>query len=180
MRLHYDGEAPVIDTGRLVLRGPDFDDFPVYARMWADPAVTKDISGAALSEEDAWTRFLRNAGLWPLMGYGYWHVFDKESGAFAGQVGFADFRRDIAPSLAGAPEIGWVIAPAFQGRGYAAEAALAAVSWGECRFGAARMSCIISPGNRPSIRIAEKCGFRETARADYHGKEVVVFFREPE
>ncbi|MDR6666847.1 RimJ/RimL family protein N-acetyltransferase [Rhizobium sp. 1399] len=31
------------------------------------------------------------------------------------------------------------------------------------------MTCIISPDNMPSLRVAEKLGFRETARTDYNG-----------
>lgn len=48
----------------------------------------------------------RYAGQWSLLGYGYWVVEDKRTGRFAGEVGFADFKRVIEPSLDGVPEIG--------------------------------------------------------------------------
>lgn len=172
-----ESKAPVLETERLWLKPPEHKDFPPYAAMWALPEVTREISGKPLSEEEAWTRFLRNAGLWPVLGYGYWHVFERDGGAFVGQVGFADFRRALTPPLTGMPEIGWVIAPAHHGKGYASEAALAAVQWGDENFSAEAMCCIIGVNNAPSIRIAEKCGFSFVVKVDYHASEINIYRR---
>jgi RimJ/RimL family protein N-acetyltransferase len=38
------------------------------------------------------------------------------------------------------------------------------------------MTCIISPENAPSIRLAGKLGFREVTRTDYNG-EIILFSR---
>jgi len=43
---------------------------------------------------------LRYAGHWALAGYGYWIVEERESGRPVGEVGLADFRREISPPLA--------------------------------------------------------------------------------
>ena len=59
--------------------------------MWADPQVTRFIGGKTLTEEESWTKFLRYAGLWPFLGFGYWVVEEKASLAFVGEIGFADF-----------------------------------------------------------------------------------------
>ena len=95
-----------------------------------------------------------------------------------GEGGFADFRREIDPSLDGTPEIGWILAPESQGKGYATEAARAAISWGEKHFGPVRTACIIAPENEASVRVAERCGYREFRRTTYKGNPTVMFVRE--
>ena len=50
---------------------------------------------------------MRYSGHWAILGFGYWVVRDTQSGRFLGEVGFADYHREIEPSLHGTPEIGW-------------------------------------------------------------------------
>ena len=42
------------------------------------------------------------------MGFGYWVAEEKATGAFLGEIGFADYQRDLEPRLDGVPEAGWV------------------------------------------------------------------------
>jgi RimJ/RimL family protein N-acetyltransferase len=170
-------EAPEIETERLLLRGYVIDDFPHVVATWADPEVVRHISGRLSTEEETWARFLRNIALWPMLGYGYWAAVEKSTGRFIGDVGFADFKREIEPSLKGTPEIGWVLARWSHGRGYATEAARAALLWLERTLGPQRSVCIIDDDNRASVRVAEKCGYREFARTQYKGSTVVMFER---
>lgn len=170
-------EAPQIETERLVLRSYRIDDFPHVAATWADPEVVRHISGRPSTEEETWARFLRNIALWPMLGYGYWAAVEKSTDRFVGDVGFADFKRDIEPSLKGVPEIGWVLARWSHGRGYATEAARAALQWLERALGPQRTVCIIDEDNRASVRVAEKCGYQEFARTTYKGSALVMFER---
>jgi RimJ/RimL family protein N-acetyltransferase len=169
-------EAPTIETERLVLRGYRLEDFSHVAAAWADPEVVRYI-GRPSTEEESWGRFLRNSALWSMLGYGYWAATEKSTGRFIGDVGFADFKREIEPSLKGVPEIGWVLARWSHGRGYATEAAQSALRWLESALGPQRTVCIINDGNRASVRVAEKCGYREFARAEYKGASVVMLER---
>jgi len=172
-------KVPVLETERLRLRGHRLDDFANCAAMWADPLVIRYIGGKPLSEEEAWTRFLRYAGHWWLLGFGYWVAEEKATGNFVGEIGFADYRRAIEPSLKGVPEIGWVLALGAHGKGFATEAVRAVVKWGDERFESARTTCIIAPDNLASIRVAEKCGYRQTRVASYKGHPTLMFEREP-
>jgi len=170
--------APDLDTPRLSLRGHTLADFPESAALWGDPEVTRHIGGRPSTEEEAWARLLRYAGLWTLLGLGYWVVREKGSGRFVGEVGFANFRRQIDPPLGEAPEIGWVLSPWAHGKGYATEAAQAVIAWGERRFGAgAKTVCIVDPANHASLRVAEKCGYREVCRATYKEHATVLLAR---
>ena len=169
---------PGLETDRLTLRGPCLDDFADSAAMWSDPEVTRFIGGRPFTEEETWARFLRYAGHWSLLGFGYWTVREKATGRFVGEVGFADFRREITPSIAGTPEIGWVLATWAHGRGFAAEAALAAIHWGQVQIGPVRTVCLIHPDNLASLRLAGKMGYHETGRATYKDQPTVVLHRE--
>jgi RimJ/RimL family protein N-acetyltransferase len=170
-------DVPVVETDRLILRGHRLEDFPAILEMWRDPAVTRFIGGKPRTEEDCWLKFLRAAGFWRHLGYGYWVAEEKGSGAVVGELGFGDFKRDLTPSIRGEPEAGWALAAPFHGKGYASEAALAIMAWGDDRKFGAPMSCIIEPENKASIRIAEKCGFSESAKTTYHGDPLLIFHR---
>jgi RimJ/RimL family protein N-acetyltransferase len=170
--------VPTIDTDRLTLRGHRLDDFADYLALWTDPAVTRFIGGKPSSREEVWGRLLRNIGHWASLGFGYWAIIEKDTGRFIGEAGFADFRREIEPSLDGVPEIGWALAPHAHGKGYATEAVRAVISWGHGHFGSRRTACIIAPENEPSIRVAEKCGYREFCRTTYKDKPTIMFVRE--
>jgi RimJ/RimL family protein N-acetyltransferase len=176
--IHPAIEVPMLETERLRLRGHRVSDFADCAAMWAEPVVVRHTVGKPLTEEESWRRLLSYAGHWTLMGFGYWVVEEKVTGKFVGEVGFADYKREIEPSLKGMPEIGWVLASRAHGKGYATEAVRAAVAWGDAHFEGARTACIIAPENAASMRVAEKCGYRELACTTYKGKPTVMFTRE--
>lgn len=171
--------VPVLITPRLRLRGHAAADLDATAALWADERVVRSITGRPSSREEAWARLLRYAGLWAVLGFGYWLVEDRESNAFVGEVGVADFKRDLEPPLGDALEAGWVIHPGAQGRGFATEAMLAALAWVDRHVDARRAVCMISPDNAASFGVAHKCGFVEYARTTYKGEPTVLLERRP-
>jgi RimJ/RimL family protein N-acetyltransferase len=171
-------KVPILETERLRLRGHRLEDFPQCAAMWADSEVTRYIGGKPLTEEECWARLLRYVGHWALLGFGFWVVEENATGKFVGEIGFADFKRDLEPSLKGVPEVGWVLTAQAQGKGYATEAVRAVVAWGDEHFSRARTACIIAPENVASVRVAVKCGYREFAATSYKGRPTVMFVRE--
>ncbi len=171
-------DIPTVETERLKLRGHTLADAGLVKALWSDPEVTRYIGGKALTAEECWSRLLRYAGHWALLGFGYWLVEEKATGDFVGEVGFADYRREVEPPLGEAPEAGWVLTPAKHGLGYATEAVGAILDWGLGRFGPpAAVTCIIRPGNEASIRVAKKCGFRKRQAGVYNGGPTLIFDR---
>ncbi len=169
---------PMLQSSRLLLRGHTLEDFDAYAAMWADPAVTRHIAdGAPKSTEEAWTSFLRIAGHWQMLGYGSWAVVEKASGRVLGATGFGERRRDRGAALDGVPELGWTFASSAAGRGYATEAVNAVLTWGRAHLGTARVIAVIAPENIASIRVAQKCGFKEFQRALSAGRPRVFLDR---
>ncbi len=166
-----------IDTDRLTLRLHTPCDLDDCTAMWADPDVVRLLSGKPSTREETWSRLLRYAGNWALMDFGYWVVREKASNRFVGEVGLSEFRREIVPSFEGSAESGWALAFDAQGKGYATEAVRAALAWYAATFGPLRTVCIINPENAASIRVAEKCGYRERILTQYRGNPVLLFER---
>ncbi len=151
--------VPQLQTERLVLRAHRVDDFEGCRAMWSDPAVVRFIGGKPSTSQQTWSRMLAYAGHWSLLDFGYWAIADRETDEYVGEIGFADFKRGISPSLDGIPELGWALQTAFSGHGLATEAARAACAWGDANFAHARTVCLIDEDNLASMRVAAKCGY---------------------
>ncbi len=170
--------AARIETERLILDVHELEHFEALAAMWADPAVVEHVGGRPSSRQDSWMRLLRYRGLWPLLGYGYWAVTEKASGRFVGDLGFADFRRPLEPSIDGVPEAGWVLASWAHGRGYGSEALRAALDWLDGRNAHPRSVCLIAPNNAGSLRLAGKHGFRSPRTIRFMDEDTLLLTRD--
>jgi RimJ/RimL family protein N-acetyltransferase len=147
--------------------------------MWSDPAITRYTIGKPAPSPLTWKRILAYRGHWALLGFGYWAVEVKATGQYIGDVGFAEHKRDMQPSIEGIPELGWALVSQAHGKGYATEASRAAVGWGDGHFGSAPTVCIIHPENRQSFRVAEKLGYKELRRTSKDDEPAVVLARSP-
>ncbi len=169
--------CPILETARLRLRPHRIDDLPAMVDLWQEPAVVAHTIGKPASEQETWSRLLRYAGMWPILGYGYWAIEEKSSGRFIGELGAADFKREMKPSISGRPEFGWALATSAHGRGYATEALACAVAWArlDLRAVAPTAVCIINPENLASIRVAEKCGFTLDQPSSLNGRRILLY-----
>jgi RimJ/RimL family protein N-acetyltransferase len=173
-------EQSVIRTERLILRPPALADFDEITVVYGDADVVRHLGGRRFTREEAWARLMRHVGHWQLFGFGFWVVRHGQDGRYVGDVGLGYFRREIVPAYEDSPEAGWVLAPWAQHQGFATEAAQAAHDWLEQRFRPRRTVCIIEPENAGSIRVAEKCGYKEFARTTYKNSAITLFERCPD
>ena len=120
------GSAPRLETERLVLRHLRAEDIGYFAEVHGDEGVSRYLGGT-IGREDAWRRALTGAGFWTVLGIGVWVVERRADGRTIGHVGFFDFQRDMQPSIAGEPEMGWILGREAQGQGYASEACRSAL-----------------------------------------------------
>ena len=181
MRAQYEPVwETMIETDRLILRPHRREDFPAYHAMNIDPRVIEFVAaGKPMTEEESWNRMMRNSGFWPILGFGLFAVIEKESGNFVGLSGLAQFHRRLGDDFDPFAEAAWSSAGDTHGKGYATEAALASHGWFHANHGAKRTVCIIDAGNGPSLRVAEKIGYRAYGEAIYKEKRVVKFERLP-
>ena len=169
---------PILETQRLRLRPHQLEDLDVCTAMWGNPLVTQYIGGRAFTREEVWARLLRYAGHWAWLGFGFWAVEERESRRFLGEIGLADFKREVQPPLDDGPEAGWVLVPDAHGQGFATEALRAVTAWSDDRGTARRMTCLIHPDNKASVKVAGKCGFHNVRRALYKGQMSEVMVRD--
>lgn len=167
---------PAIETGRLRLRSQRLSDKDAHLAMWSDARVTRFVGGEPNTDNANWGRFLGAAGLWPVMGFGYWVFADKESDALVGMGGLSYFCRGI-PELEGVPEAGWAFDADHWGAGYATEAMSAALGWADANLDAREIRCIIDPGNAASERVSAKLGFKRIGESDALGHVVAIYAR---
>lgn len=165
----------LIHTERLTLTPVSHTDFDDLVHMWADPEVTRYISGQPMPAEDVWLRLLRDIGHWQVLGYGNWVIRDAHN-ALVGSVGLFDYRRALSPAFT-APEVGWALMPAFHGKGIAREAVGAALHHADTVLRFDRTVCMISDPNTPSIKLAKALGFTFYEQGLYKGSTLGLYER---
>lgn len=169
---------PVLETERLILRGHVAADLDECLALWSDPQVVRYIGGRAATREEVWARLLRYVGHWTLASYGMWQARERGTDRFVGEVGMADYKRELDATFPRAPECGWVLAPWSQGKGYATEAMTAVLAWADASpIVGPRTMCMIDEGNAASVRVAAKLGFRELVRVTYKDSPAVIYER---
>jgi RimJ/RimL family protein N-acetyltransferase len=169
----------MIETPRLLLRQHSLEDFPAYRAMNMDPRVIEYImAGKPATEEESWNRLMRNAGFWPILGYGLFAVVEKQTQCYVGLTGLAKFCRGLGEDFDPYPEAAWSNVGAAHGKGYGTEAAIAVHDWFRANHGPTRTVCIIDAENAPSLRVAEKIGYRAYDEAIYKDKRVIKFERQ--
>ena len=144
--------------------------------LWQHPETLRFLGGPPQDDQAVWFRLLRYAGMWSLLGFGFWGIEDKATGAFLGEAGLLDAERGL-DGLKGMPEAGWACMPTATGQGVASEAMQAILGWADTHLDAARIGCIIAPANAPSLRVAHKLGFREIDRPILKDEPVVLLHR---
>lgn len=168
---------PELLTPRLRLRAHVAADLDACAALWSEPAVVRFIGGKPSNRSEVWARILRYAGLWPLLGYGFWAVEDRATGLYLGDIGIMDAKRDIDPAITD-PEAGWAFASHAHGKGIATEAVARVLAWADTSLAAPRLVCMIEDGNAASTRVAEKFAFAPYAHTLYAEAPVTLYRRE--
>ena len=160
---------PRLETARLILRPPVEEDLDGWASLDADARAVRFIGGLR-TRNQAWMDMATAAGMWSLRGCGLFSVIEKDTGLWVGRVG------PWLPEGAIGTEIGWAISPTTWGKGYATEAARAAMAWAFNHLRWAEVIHCIDAPNTASIAVAERLGsawLRVAREAD--GKEIQVY-----
>nr|WP_285895525.1 GNAT family N-acetyltransferase [Epibacterium ulvae] len=108
--------------------------------------------GGPISHDELWRWIAAETISWEWLGYGSWAVELRETDTLIGQVGINKPPR--FPEV----ELGWIVFPAYEGQGYAYEAASAARDWGFETRGLQTLVSYIDPQNARSIALAKRLG----------------------
>ena len=159
-----------LETTHLTLRMLRESDIEAYAEMVADPEVMRFIGdGKPLSRPFAWRNLAMMIGHWHLRGYGLWAAEERGSGQLVGRIGF--WNPEGWPGF----EIAWMLGRQFWGRGYATEAAGAALTFAFTQLAQPEAISLIRPENAASIRVAQRLGERLEGHVDVMGQPALLY-----
>jgi RimJ/RimL family protein N-acetyltransferase len=150
--------APLLTTARLDLCQPQAADLAGLAAMIEPAAVRRFLGDRPPTLADTHARLARNAGSWALYGYGNFVVRERGRPEVIGNCGVFHSWRGF-DGFDDVPEVGWIFAQPVWGRGYATEAARAALAWFDRVHGPRRIVCMIDPANHASLALAARLGF---------------------
>ncbi|WP_179378326.1 GNAT family N-acetyltransferase [Jannaschia marina] len=161
---------PTLTTERLILRAPCAEDHAAYAAFYA--SERSHIIGGPLDATAAWQVLANDRGHWPLRGFGWWTIDDG-----TGCVGSCGFH---LPGGRNDVELGWSLFSAT-GKGYATEAARAALDWAVAEGHAGHWQRIVSyidRRNTGSIGVARRLGAVDSGEAAAHDPDCTIWVHE--
>ena len=154
----------MIDTPRLILRGWCDADVEPFHVMCNDPEVMRFL-GPLMSRGEAEAAAARQNAFLASHGYCFWAIERKDDGVFLGFCG-------LKPGPEGTPihdevEIGWRLARAHWGKGYAREAAEASLAWGWANTGTPEIAAMTVTANSNSWGLMERLGMTRDPAGDF-------------
>ena len=153
-----------LTTTRLRLREWRTEDLPAFAAMNADPRVM-EFYPKRLTREESDLAAGRIRQHFERYGFGLWAVEAPGSADFLGYVGLSVLAWEAA--FTPCVEIGWRLATAFWGRGYATEAARAVLAHGFRPLGLSEILSFTVPANRRSRGVMERLGMTYDPAEDF-------------
>jgi RimJ/RimL family protein N-acetyltransferase len=169
-RSYHRGVAE-LRTERLLLRQWREEDLEPFAALNADPETMRYFP-APPSREESDALAERAGRQIEEEGWGLWAVEVAGVAAFIGFVGLAapSFEAHFTPAV----EVGWRLAREHWRRGYATEAAGAALAYGFRQLDLAEIVSFTSPLNEPSWRVMERLGMSHDPADDFEHPRVQV------
>jgi RimJ/RimL family protein N-acetyltransferase len=160
---------PVISTPRLFLRPWRDEDLEPFAAMNADPRVM-EFFPKLLTRAETEAAIERNRRHFERNGFGVWSVEAPGMAPFVGRVGMTVFEADapFAPCV----ETGWRLAFEHWGKGYATEAARAAVDFGFATLALREIVSFTVPANVRSRAVMERLGMTRDPADDFDHPDI--------
>ncbi len=150
--------ALTLRTARLLLRPWRDEDVVAFSELNADPAVMEFLP--VLPDWPA-----RARAHWATHGFGQWVLELPGIASFIGVVGLntISYPAHFTPAV----EVAWRLARAYWGRGYATEAARAALDYGFAQLGLREIVATTVPPNQRSRQVMERLGMSHAAEDDF-------------
>jgi RimJ/RimL family protein N-acetyltransferase len=152
-----------LETERLILRRWKSTDAEPYSKLNSDPAVMEFLP-KRLSREESDAMIARMEAHFSKHGFGSWAVEIKATGEFIGFTGLSRpaFEAHFTPCV----EVGWRLARAHWGHGFATEAARSALAFG-FESGLEEIVSFTVPANERSIGVMERLKMKRDPKDDF-------------
>ena len=156
-------------TDRLLLRrGPHTDRAP-FAELNGDAEAMRHFP-ALLSADESDALAERLDRSYDERGYGPWAIERLDTAQFIGFTGLSAMPNGVPGE--GGVEVGWRLARAHWGQGFATEAALAALEFAFDELALQQVNSIAAVGNSPSRAVMERICMRFADHFEHPGVEV--------
>ncbi len=153
------GKRHILETERLILRPFEPADEPAYAAIRSKPEVARYLAGGEASAAQGAATAARLvpafAALWDDPGYGPWAVVERATGCLIGHLGLR-----LLPEFQSRTELLYALSPEAQGKGYAAEGAATALSFGFDTLGLPTIIALALPQNEASLKVMDRVGMK--------------------
>jgi ribosomal-protein-alanine N-acetyltransferase len=152
-------EAARIETARLSLRPFAHNDQDILFTLYGNPRVMGIRKIGTQTREKSDQRLEIMVDQWRRKGFGYWAIFETQSGEFIGDCGLrADAPNPLYSDTEGVA-LSYGLIPDYWGRGFTTEAARAILNYGFPENGFDEVYAMSQKENMASMRILEKLGF---------------------
>ncbi|HEY8996141.1 MAG TPA: GNAT family N-acetyltransferase [Lacunisphaera sp.] len=156
---------PILETERLLVREFTPEDAPFILELLNEPAFIRFIADKGVRDLAGAGRYLRNGPFasYARHGFGLWQVALKDGGIPVGMCGL--LRRDTLEH----PDLGFAFLARHTGKGYAFEAASAALVHARSVLKLGPILALTAAENPSSIKLLGKLGFRFERMIDLPG-----------
>lgn len=157
-----------IETDRVRLRMFKMSDLEALSHIFGDPDVIRHLgSGKPATREETEVALQSIIRHWERHDFGRWAAIDKQTGTLIGYGGLRSFHGD--------PELVYLLAKPYWGRGLATEMARACLSFGFEQRGFKRIVAMAKPLNEASQRVLRKVGMRFEKTDNIYGMDVFFY-----
>lgn len=142
------------ETDRCLIRELSLSDLPALYELYDKPGMTDYVEPLYDYETELEYQKAYIENMYGFYEYGMWLVFSKETGKLIGRAGLEH------------DELGYMIAPEFQNRGYATEVCRFIIDYARENTDFEELYCQIDERNEASVRLAKKLGFTNSGHVD--------------
>lgn len=142
------------ETERCLIRELSLSDLPALYELYAKPGMTDYVEPLYDYETEIEYQKAYIENMYGFYEYGMWLVFSKETGKLIGRAGLEH------------DELGYMIAPELQNRGYATEVCRFIIDYARENTDFEELYCRIDERNEASVRLAKKLGFTNSGQVD--------------
>ncbi|WP_226998827.1 GNAT family N-acetyltransferase [Flavisolibacter tropicus] len=146
----------LIETDRLIVSDFNLDDAAFIIKLVNSPGWLQYIGDRNIKSPEEARQYLENGPLksYKQWGFGLYRVALKNTNTAIGMCGL--IKREVLDGI----DIGFALLPAYEGQGYAYEAAKAVLDYAAKDLGMKRMLAITMVDNAASIKLLQKLGLR--------------------
>lgn len=161
----------ILQTKRCIIREFSMDDMQALFDLYAQPQMTEFMEPLYDWETEKAYEEAYISNMYRYYGYGMWLVCKKDTGKLIGRAGLE--HRDYGGKTE--LEMGYMICPKEQRKGYATEVCRALIAYAEENLEFSRINCRIQKGNVSSIRLVKRLGFELLEETEEAGESMLRY-----